>query len=63
MRRTQQIQASGRAFAAIRNDGSVITRGRENDGGDSTFVRKELYKVREIQSDIHSGFMPLSQFE
>ena len=34
----QQIQATGHAFAAILEDGSVVTWGSANSGGDSSAV-------------------------
>ena len=41
----QQIQASYRAFAAIRGDGSVVTWGASGHGGDSSAVQDQLRNV------------------
>ena len=38
----QQIQATSRAFAAIRSDGFVVTWGDADSGGDSSAVRGQL---------------------
>ena len=38
----QQIQASGRVFAAILTGGSVVTWGHEEHGGDSRVVQDQL---------------------
>ena len=46
----QQIQASNGAFAAILSDGSVVTWGRRNAGGDSRAVRNQLKIVQQIQA-------------
>jgi len=46
----QQIQASERAFAAILADGSVVTWGSDEHGGDSSEVQDQLTNVQEIQS-------------
>ena len=51
----QQIQATGRAFAAILADGSVVTWGLENFGGDSSAVRDHLKGVSQIQAS-HAVF-------
>ena len=42
----QQIQASKRAFAAILANGSVVTWGDGNSGGDSVSEQAELKEVR-----------------
>ena len=46
----QQIQATGYAFAAILEDGSVITWGGSDLGGDSSAVRDQLRGVQQIQA-------------
>ena len=38
----QQIQATSRGFAAILEDGSVVTWGHADYGGDSSAVRDQL---------------------
>ena len=38
----QQIQASARAFAAITDDGSIVTWGDADRGGDSSQVQNQL---------------------
>ena len=50
LRRVQQLQATGRAFAAILADGSVITWGHPGYGGDSSEVRDQLQNVRQVQA-------------
>ena len=45
----QQIQASGRAFAAILTDGSVVTWGRKAAGGDSGSMQDQLKGVQQIK--------------
>ena len=46
----QQIQASDGAFAAILDDGSVVTWGSPNLGGDSRVVQEQLKNVQQIQA-------------
>ena len=46
----RQIQATGGAFAAILADGSVVTWGDAEDGGDSSAVRDQLKNVQQIQA-------------
>ena len=50
IRNVQQIQATERAFAAILEDGSVVTWGRAVSGGDSSAVRDQLKNVQQIQA-------------
>ena len=45
-----QIQATGWAFAAILEDGSVVTWGDADYGGDSSAVRDQLKGVQQIQA-------------
>ena len=45
----QQIQATHHAFAAILADGSVVTWGNPDRGGDSSAVRDKLKGVQQIQ--------------
>ena len=54
----QQIQSSGRAFAAILGDGSVVTWGHADSGGNSRAVQGQLKKVQQIQasSAYHGAF-------
>ena len=49
-RGVQQIQATDDAFAAILEDGSVVTWGHEHAGGDSSAVQDQLRGVRQIQA-------------
>ena len=49
LKRVQQIQASSKAFAAILQDGSVVTWGDEDFGGDSLAVQAQLKGVQQIQ--------------
>ena len=51
----QQIQASGHAFAAVLSDGSVVTWGLADFGGDSSEVQEQLKDVQQIQSSRRSG--------
>ena len=44
----QQISGTDRAFAAILADGSVVTWGDPNDGGDSSRVQDQLRNVQQI---------------
>ena len=46
----QQIQASGWAFAAILADGSVVTWGDAERGGESSAVQDQLITVQKIQA-------------
>ena len=46
----QQIQASFEAFAAILEDGSIVSWGHADLGGDSSPVRDQLRAVRQIQA-------------
>ena len=54
LRGVQQIQASFRAFAAILEDGSVVTWGDANYGGDSLAVRDQLRGVQHIQASLRA---------
>ena len=47
---TVQIQATTGAFAAILHDGSVVTWGSADGGGDSSAVQTQLKNVQQIQS-------------
>ena len=46
----QQIQAANMAFAAILEDGSVVTWGLADYGGDSSAVQDQLRNVQQIQA-------------
>ena len=46
----QQIHATERAFASILADGSVITWGEEEWGGDISSVQDQLRGVQQIQA-------------
>ena len=50
LQNVRQIQACCRAFAAIRDDGSVVSWGDSRMGGDSSAVRDELKNVQQIQA-------------
>ena len=45
-----QIQTTGRAFAAVLGDGSVVTWGDADRGGDSSAVQERLKNVQQIQA-------------
>eukprot|EP00435_Cladocopium_sp_Y103_P001321 s3583_g1.t1 len=46
----KQVQATDRAYAAILTDGSVVTWGHPEWGGDSAAVQDQLRNVQQIQS-------------
>ena len=46
----RQIQATVMAFAAILGDGSVVTWGDADHGGDSSAVQHQLRNVQQIQA-------------
>ena len=46
----QQVQSSGSAFAAILADGSVVTWGDPDYGGDSSEVQDRLKGVQQVQA-------------
>ena len=46
----QQTQATGSAFAAILEDGSVCTWGKSLNGGDSSAVQDQPWSVQQIQA-------------
>ena len=48
LRKVQQISGTGYAFAAILADGSVVTWGNPNHGGDSSRVQNQLKNVQHI---------------
>ena len=50
LKNVQQIQASDSAFAAILGDGSVVTWGNPEYGGDSSSVQDQLKNVRQIRA-------------
>ena len=50
MTSVEQIQATAAAFAAILGDGSVVTWGDADQGGDSTAVQGGLTHVWQIQA-------------
>ena len=48
--RVQRIQVNVWSFAAILEDGSVVTWGAPRAGGDSSQVREQLVRVQQIQA-------------
>ena len=50
----QQIQAAQAAFAAILGDGSVVTWGHDDFGGNSHAVQGQLKDVQQIQASLHA---------
>ena len=56
LKNVQQIQATkaflGGAFAAILDDGSVVTWGSACHGGDSSAVQGQLKNVQQIQATV-----------
>ena len=53
---TVQVQASDEAFAAILDDGSVVTWGDAGSGGNSTAAQKRLKTVQQISACRHGAF-------
>ena len=50
LRGVQQIQATNGAFAAILEDGSVVSWGNASFGGDSSAVRDQIRGLQQIQA-------------
>ena len=50
----QQIQATIGAFAAIRDNGSVVSWGAARSGGDSSVVQDQLKNVQQIQATLRA---------
>jgi len=50
LKNVQQIQATDWAFAAVLDDGSVVTWGDPDVGGDSSAVQRQLKNVQQIQA-------------
>ena len=50
LKHVRQIQSSTGAFAAIMDDGTVVTWGNAVFGGDSSTVQGQLKTVQQIQS-------------
>ena len=48
MQNIESIYANEVAFAALKEDGGVVTWGDDNAGGDSTAVNSELVNVQSI---------------
>ena len=46
---SSRLEATAGAFAAIREDGEVVTWGHRAGGGDSSSVQAELRNVKQIQ--------------
>ena len=49
LRNVQHIQSTGKAFAAISGNGSVISWVHPRYGGDSSAIQDQLQNVRQIQ--------------
>lgn len=49
-----EIQSTPFAFSAVKADGSVVTWGRAEEGGDSAHVQEQLEQVTQIQATEHS---------
>ena len=54
LKNVQQIQATDSAFAAILGDGSVVTWGRDDHGGDSSAVQDRMQNVQHMQATKNS---------
>ena len=50
LKNVQKIQASSGAFASIRADGSVVTWGKPEEGGDSSAMQELLKDVQQAQA-------------
>ena len=50
LRNVQQTKANDVVFPAIRGDGSVVTRGAIDRGGDSSAVQDQLKNVQQIKA-------------
>ena len=50
LRNAQQVQATGKAFAAVLADGSVVTWGNPPYGGDSSKVQDQPRGVHQVQA-------------
>ena len=48
----QQGQSTSASFAAILADGSVVTWGKPDGGGDSSQVQEQLRNVQQVQSTV-----------
>ena len=51
MHNVKAIYSTGSAFAALREDGSVVTWGNPKYGGDSSAVQHKLYNIKVIYSN------------
>ena len=49
---TVRIHGGGQSFVAILCDGSVVTWGAQDSGGDSSFVQEKLQNVQQIQASL-----------
>ena len=54
VRSVKQVQSNSHAFAAILDDGSVITWGSDTGGGDSSRVQDQLRDVVQIQGNANA---------
>ena len=48
----QKLQAARNAFAAIREDGSVVAWGDPENGGDCSGVQDQLRRVQQVQATL-----------
>ena len=53
----QQIQATRSAFAAVLGDGSVVTWGKADSGGDSGAVRGQLKTVQQANEQAFAAIL------
>ena len=56
LKNVQQIQASSGTFAAVLGDGSVVTWGDAEHGGDSSAVQDQLKNFQQIQASSDACF-------
>ena len=50
----REVVATGHAFAALREDGDVVTWGHIVSGGESVSIRDKLHAVQQIASSMHA---------
>ena len=54
LRSVQKLQAARNAFAAIREDGSVVAWGDPENGGDCSGVQDQLRRVQQVQATLYA---------
>ena len=54
LRKVREVVATGHAFAALTEDGDVVTWGHIVSGGESISIRDKLHAVQQISSSMHA---------